>query len=136
MPRSAPSPCRVPGCALLANDKTLQGYCVEHRGELQKKRRKYQTTSRQRRNENAEQLLLDAFYRSGAWRRCRDAYIKKSPLCEHCSERGVVKSADVVDHIIERRDGGANYEHNNLQSLCHGCHNEKTINERRRRDGN
>lgn len=136
MPRSAPSPCRVPGCALLATDKAHQGYCEEHKGEVKQRRRTVDKRYAKRRSSDATQSTLDAFYKTGAWRRCRDAYIKGSPLCEHCSECGVIKGADVVDHIVERRDGGSDYSHNNLQSLCHACHNDKTIAERRQRNGN
>ena len=100
------------------------------------KRRRYQNTTRLRRQQDLIQAELDAFYKKAPWKKCREAYIASSPLCEHCSSRGVTKPADVVDHIIERRDGGSNYDHSNLQSLCHGCHNEKTINERRKRYGN
>ena len=123
-------------CANLATDRALQGYCIEHRGEFDKKRRKHQRVSRQRRQENTQQAKLDAFYRTAAWRKCRNAYIAKQPLCEHCATVGTIKPADVVDHIVERRDGGDNYNHNNLQSLCHGCHNAKTQEERGVRNGN
>ena len=60
-------------------------------------------------------------------------YRRTYPLCDHCSEKGITKSADVVDHIIEIRDGGDPLSYDNLQALCHKCHNKKTAQERKHR---
>lgn len=35
-------------------------------------------------------------------------------------------SLDVLDHIIELKDGGAPFDEDNVQSLCHRHHNKKT----------
>jgi 5-methylcytosine-specific restriction protein A len=50
-------------------------------------------------------------------------------LCLHCEEEGKVVPADVVDHIKPIKQGGAKLSHNNIQSLCHSCHNKKTYEE-------
>lgn len=42
-------------------------------------------------------------------------------LCVKCGE-----IAKVVDHIIEINDGGCKLCYDNLESLCHLCHNRKT----------
>lgn len=65
------------------------------------------------------------FYSSAAWRKLRDWYRKEHPLCEACQERGLVKVAQLVDHIVEIKDGGAPLDPANLQSLCGTCHNRK-----------
>jgi 5-methylcytosine-specific restriction endonuclease McrA len=39
------------------------------------------------------------------------------------------------DHIIERKDGGAELDPNNIQLLCLGCHNAKTATARKDRGG-
>ena len=80
-----------------------------------------------------QQAELDAFYSGKHWRKARTAHRAREPLCRHCSRRGVIKPGDVVDHIVERRDGGSNYDPANLQTLCHQCHHTKTIEERERR---
>lgn len=73
------------------------------------------------------------FYNSKQWRELRAMYIKEKPLCEWCNEEGVVKGADVVDHIKEIRDGGERLDQENLMSMCHMHHNQKTNWERQKR---
>lgn len=50
----------------------------------------------------------------------RDRY-----CCVNCKSYGKMVSATEVDHIIERAAGGSD-EDDNLQSLCHDCHKQKT----------
>ena len=50
-----------------------------------------------------------------------------------CEGEGIVKPADVVDHIHEIKDGGAALEASNLQSLCHHHHAQKTAQKRSER---
>ena len=78
----------------------------------------------------------DAWYSSKEWRGLRRSFISRNPLCRMCLDRGVVRAADVVDHIIERKDDDSlRLNSENLQSLCHRCHNAKTLDERRKREG-
>lgn len=69
----------------------------------------------------------DKFYLSVAWRRFRAWYLGKHPLCEQCLRdlRGPVP-AQMVDHIIEVKDGGDRLSEDNAMSLCFHCHNVKT----------
>ena len=66
------------------------------------------------------------FYQSSKWRRVRNSHIKSEPLCRECKSKGIIKQADVVDHIVSIRFGGAPYSNSNLQSLCTSCHNSKS----------
>ncbi|MTI32806.1 HNH endonuclease [Xanthovirga aplysinae] len=66
------------------------------------------------------------FYQSSAWRRLRNAFIKDNPLCVECHAKGIVSPANVVDHIVPIRKGGAELNIKNLQSLCSPCHNRKS----------
>ena len=73
-----------------------------------------------------------SFYRKSAWRKLRKIVLEKNPLCVHCLENdGVVKQADVVDHIVPIKKNGAKLDESNLQGLCHKCHNRKTYYENR-----
>jgi len=70
----------------------------------------------------------DSFYLSVAWRRFREWYICKHPLCEQCEREGRLIKADMVDHIIEIKDGGARLAEENAMSMCWKCHSIKTAN--------
>ena len=140
MPKRAPVPCREPGCPVLSHDKADRGYCTEHQWRLQEaKLRRKQTNRRaaqranQKRRADEEQSKLDSFYNSALWKKVRMAHRTREPLCRHCHIAGRVTAGNVVDHIIERRDGGADYDPANLQTLCHACHSIKTKTEQMRR---
>lgn len=73
-----------------------------------------------RKNPNSE------FYNSTKWRKNRGRYIKKNPLCVICQKIGITQPGHVVDHIIPINDGGAKYKWDNLQTMCHPHHNQKS----------
>lgn len=75
----------------------------------------------------------DKFYLSTRWRRFRDWYLANHPLCEQCEREGRIARADLVDHVIELRDGGSRLDESNAQALCWKCHAIKTQNELKRR---
>lgn len=61
------------------------------------------------------------------WRRLSEAVRSTEPYCRMCAERGIVRPAQLVDHIVpveiapdKRLDQG------NLQPLCRICHGVKT----------
>jgi len=68
----------------------------------------------------------DPFYLSVRWRRFRAWYLGKHPLCERCEREGRLTPADMVDHIIEIKDGGALTSEDNAESMCWKCHGIKT----------
>ena len=68
----------------------------------------------------------DAIYGTARWQKLREVAIKRQPLCSACLALGLVVPAEVIDHIVEIRDGGAPYSLDNLQSLCCKCHARKT----------
>ena len=72
-----------------------------------------------------------SFYRSKEWRTLRLWIIQNEPLCRSCS-----RPAEMVDHITPIQEGGARLDPENLQPLCHSCHNSKRAREgnRRRRE--
>lgn len=67
------------------------------------------------------------FYSSKQWQKCRNAYIKRQPLCEECLKKGVVTPVEIVHHIIELTPYNINNPSialgfDNLQSVCRECH--------------
>lgn len=77
------------------------------------------------------------FYKSGAWQRCRRAYIKKvGGVCERCRALGLLTPGKIVHHRIpltpERMaDDSLLYGFDNLELLCADCHNKEHKSDRR-----
>lgn len=67
-----------------------------------------------------------SFYKTYKWKKTSENYRKRNPLCVKCLDKGRVKKANVVDHIKPIKEGGAGYDEENFQSLCHAHHNKKT----------
>ena len=67
------------------------------------------------------------FYNSPAWKKCRESYVKKEPLCEICLKKGIYTPVEIVHHIIELtpdniNDPNISLSHDNLESVCRECH--------------
>ena len=74
--------------------------------------------------------VAEAFYQSAAWRSLV-ARVKRErgSWCQRCGSRRRV----IADHIVERRDGGADLDPNNIEMLCFDHHAAKTAAARARR---
>lgn len=106
------SPCLEHGCPNIA---TARGRCDEHRKERERDR------SRRRR---AERKAGAPTYDSKRWREFRVAYLRSIGWrCEECGERPADTSKLHVHHIVELRDGGAQFESDNCICYCVSCHN-------------
>lgn len=79
-----------------------------------------------------EQTLYpsDPFYSSPQWRRNAKSFLRLHPFCEMCEKNNISSPSRVADHIVARLDGGPDYDWENLQALCHSCHNRKRSLER------
>ena len=70
-----------------------------------------------------------SFYRSTAWRKCREAYIVSvNGLCEVCLVRGDYVPGYIVHHKIVLKPSNINdpevtLNHDCLQHVCLDCHN-------------
>ena len=64
-------------------------------------------------------------YHSFRWTRLSRAFRAQHPLCEECRKRGIIKSAEVVDHIIPWPVCEDFFDRTNLQSLCKDCNTAK-----------
>lgn len=60
-------------------------------------------------------------YHTSRWTRLSRAFRAMHPLCEECKKRGIIKSAEVVDHVIPYPICEDFFDTNNLQSLCSDC---------------
>jgi 5-methylcytosine-specific restriction protein A len=64
------------------------------------------------------------------WKKARDGYLAKHPLCAHCASEGRVEPARVVDHVIPHKgDKALFWDSSNWQPLCKRHHDRKTATE-------
>ena len=102
-------PCLRQGCCELVRHPNT--YCKKHKPKCNDKLR---PTAYQRGYTNA-------------WRRYRQAFLIKSPLCVECTKQGLIREATVVDHITPHKGNkDIFWDESNHQSLCIRCHNKKT----------
>ena len=64
-------------------------------------------------------------YHTYRWTRLSRAWRVSHPLCAECAKRGIVKAAQVTDHIVPWPVCGDFYDKSNLQSLCEECNHAK-----------
>ena len=111
MPRKPPIACSQRGCSALVESGN-NGLCDKHRAE----RHRHYTKTRS----DSEHTKI---YKTKAWQTARKmALYRDAGWCTRCEEA----PAELVDHIIELKDGGKPYDLENLQCLCHKCHAQKT----------
>lgn len=72
--------------------------------------------------------FAQGFYRSQAWRDCRESYIKKcGGLCEDCLKDGLYNAGKVVHHIVPLTpqnisNPNISLSFSNLRFVCQDCH--------------
>ena len=105
MPYKPKKPCAYPGCPELTHER----YCPKHKTKASQEYDRYQRSP-------DHDKIYD--YR---WRKIRNLYISKHPLCEECLKAGRLVPADEVHHIVPPEEGGT-HEDENLMALCKSCH--------------
>lgn len=118
MPQKPKRLCNKGGCFQLA----LNGekYCEAH---LQLHKEKAKSHDKER--GSAHQRGYDS-----KWRKARIGFLTKNPFCIFCREKGIIKPATVVDHIIPHKgDKKLFWDKTNWQPLCKQCHDRKTVKE-------
>lgn len=109
MPSRPDIPCKHPGCSELVPYGTM--YCEVH---ISKHKHDVKTTKEKGYNSR--------------WRKERNRYLKKHPLCVRCLAEQKLIKATVVDHKIPHRgDQVLFWDENNWQALCKACHDRKTM---------
>ncbi|NQV85464.1 MAG: HNH endonuclease [Woeseiaceae bacterium] len=60
---------------------------------------------------------------TAAWRRARDSFLIKHPVCRMCQDNGKLEEGVEVDHIIPHRGNMKLFwDETNWQALCRHCH--------------
>lgn len=132
MPPKPLRKCKAPACGKLTRDK----YCEDHEHLIEKdKREKWIQYDRTKRYAE-DNKSYHAFYKSPQWIGMREAVKRRDHgLCVKCKSQNRLVPMDVVDHIIPLKDDWSlRLNPENLQSLCHACHNLKTAKEKAKRE--
>jgi 5-methylcytosine-specific restriction protein A len=110
MPSKPKRPCPEPGCRELVT----KGRCAAHIKTMRKAFDSRRGTAQQR-----------GYGRP--WRKARQAYLRRNPLCVLHLAAGRTEAATEVDHIIPHRgDMELFWDRDNWQALCKSCHDRKT----------
>jgi len=106
--------CSTLGCK---NERSKKNsFCLEHGG--------FDSYKEKRTKERDE---FNAMYHQIGWKKLRRAQLSRQPLCQSCLAGQRIKEASVVDHIFTWSHIGEHAFFNNVfQSLCTGCHADKT----------
>ena len=109
--------CTTPGCP---HPATYRGKCDDHKRERERVRNQRQESR--------------AIYQSAQWKRLRTLILSAHPQCEWYMNDGdrlmlCPRDATDVDHIVPIEEGGAPWDEENLQALCHSHHSSKTAKE-------
>lgn len=119
--------CNHAGCKILIPYN--ETYCSKH------KRKPRQSDADRYENRKAKGGKYFEFYHGKKWTKASQLYRINNPCCEDCLLDGVIKKADVVDHVQEIRDHWElRYDETNFRALCHYHHNKKTREERKKRE--
>lgn len=115
MPTKPPRPCSHPGCPELV---TTSSRCQAHTRDEHKRKTRVRMQSERNREDKR-------FYDSAIWLKLRAFVLRTEPWCRECKSQRRMALAEVVDHITPISAGGARTNLENLQPLCHACHNRK-----------
>jgi 5-methylcytosine-specific restriction protein A len=76
---------------------------------------------------NQTKRANDREYKTAIWQTIRMGQLSKQPLCQACRLAGRVVLGDHVDHVIPWKTiGPGGFVNNVFQTLCGGCHSQKT----------
>lgn len=108
-------PCAHAGCGVLVKNGTNR--CDKHKQQVQRQQDQKRGTAHQRGY-------------TGRWRKSREGFLNKHPLCAECERNGLITAATVVDHIVPHKgDDTLFWDRENWQPLCKTCHDRKTATE-------
>lgn len=64
-------------------------------------------------------------YKTNRHRKLSENHRRDNPYCAYCLEKGIVRMANLLDHIIPINRGGSIWNSANHASSCNECHNVK-----------
>ena len=99
-------------------------YCDSCKEKVDKERNR---AYNKKRYNDEDEKRYQRFYNSTAWKRTKGLRLMiDNGLCVECFKKGILTKATTVHHIIElKQDWSKRLDIDNLESLCHNCHNDK-----------
>ena len=67
----------------------------------------------------------DSPYHTWRWTKVSRAFRERHPLCAECFRHGILKAAEVTDHIVPWPVCGDFWDSTNYQALCADCNAAK-----------
>ncbi|WP_414446845.1 HNH endonuclease [Burkholderia sp. 22PA0099] len=111
MPKKPPTPCRHHGCNQLLDEP---GYCDAHQRESVGWLDDRQRGNRHQRGYGTR------------WDKLRKTILARDfGMCQPCKRAGRLRPASMVDHIVNKAQGGTDNP-SNLEAICRPCHKLKT----------
>lgn len=101
----------------------------EYKGMTKEQRHEYNKKVYQQRMAASAKAPHDynKFYKTSRWVKLSRRTLQNKPVCVSCLSKGIIKKADLVDHIVPiREDWSKRLDPKNLQPLCYRCHRLKT----------
>ena len=104
-------------------------YCNKHKELINQSNKDYERYRTER------DKTYIKFYQSREWKNLRKSVmLEQDGLCQECLRQGYYKAGKIADHIIELKDDwDKRLDKDNIEILCHSCHNKKTKEEQKRR---
>ncbi len=104
--------CSYPGCRKMI--PWGERYCAEH--------------AKKKASDVAERKSANARGYTYKWQKASKAFLARHPLCVMCEAKGIVRAAQVVDHIKPHKGNQQLFwDRKNWQALCKQCHDRKTF---------
>lgn len=76
-------------------------------------------------------MTRESAYKRGynhRWRKARQTFLRRNPLCVSCLRLEIVRESSEVDHIVPHRGCQEKFwDSKNWQALCKQCHSRKTF---------
>lgn len=115
--------CNKAGCRKLID--VSESYCDKHKSDG------YRRYNKARYRNDREYV---SFYSCKEWRDLRyQALLRDGFECQYCKEKGLIKQAEMVDHVKPTRERwDLRLDIDNLKSSCWSCHNKKTAEDLKR----
>jgi len=66
---------------------------------------------------------MGRIHSTAQWTRLAKQQLQREPLCRYCGEVGILRTAEVADHVVPiRQRPDLAFDMSNIQSLCKFCH--------------